>query len=238
LKKKIIKFRPWQKFAEALQTQPVTAISKIPEWYKKMPTFLNNKIKVASINQSSNLTLKMCPPFLDAMTCGYMITLPFDVWVNQEDTPGPKFLWEAIHSNLIESHGEEQYPGLDIPKEFCKDAYKFNTTHIIETPKDYSILLTHPINMIDLPFLSFSGIVDSDKFNLVPINIPFLIKKDFSGIIKKGTPIAQIIPFKRESWGHVTQKHDKSKSEFALLDLKSTLVRAYKNRWWSKKSYE
>jgi hypothetical protein len=30
--------------------------------------------------------------------------------------------------------------------------------------------------------------------------MPFFITKDFVGLIPKGTPFAQIVPFKRESW--------------------------------------
>jgi hypothetical protein len=238
MKKQTIRFRPSKKFAENLQTQPVIAVSKIPEWYKKMPKFLNDKVKIPTVNENSNLTLKMCPPFLDAMISGYIITLPFDIWVNEENSSQPRFLWEAGGPDYVEMHSIDQYPGLKIPKEFSENAYKFNTTHIIETPLEYSLLITHPFNIIDLPFLSFSGVVDSDKYNILPINIPFLIKKDFVGIIEKGTPIAQILPIKRERWSHVVEKYDQNKSEFAILDLKSTIIRSYKNRWWNKKIYE
>ena len=51
----------------------------------------------------------------------------------------------------------------------------------------------------DLPFSTFSGIVDTDKHPMC-ISFPFLIRKDFNGILKKGTPIAQCIPIKRENF--------------------------------------
>ena len=41
--------------------------------------------------------------------------------------------------------------------------------------------------------------VDTDKYP-IPVHFPFLLKKNFEGLIKQGTPIIQVIPFKRESW--------------------------------------
>ena len=49
-----------------------------------------------------------------------------------------------------------------------------------------------------MPFHSFSGIVDTDK-HPVPVNFPFVVKKDFEGVIPAGTPIAQFIFLKRDT---------------------------------------
>jgi hypothetical protein len=46
--------------------------------------------------------------------------------------------------------------------------------------------------------MTFSGIIDTDEFNLTgPLR--FILKEGFEGVIKKGTPLYQMIPFKRES---------------------------------------
>ena len=235
VKKKYIKFKPFWKLFEHLESSPTPAVLKIPKWYKQMPNFINKDIKIPVLDGKSNATLKMCPPFLDSLSCGYTINLPFDLWVHK-DSPGFKFFWETDAYPLVEGHTPLQYPGLDISKEFDENIYKFNTSHCIETPPGYSLLFTHPLNRVDLPFLSLSGIVDSDTFSILPINIPFLIKKDFYGMIEKGTPIAQIIPIKREPWGHEIEKYN-FKNDFGLSILKSTMVRSYKNRWWNKKTY-
>lgn len=235
MKNKVIKFRPWERFSEYLKDHPVPAVSKVPKWYKEMSKFINNE-KVPFIKgHITNLTVKMCPPFLDGLTCGYMIVTPMDIFVKKvgDDVI---FTWNG-EKVLVEKHDKLQFPGLIISDEFHKDAYKFNTTNVIETPPGYSLLYTHPLNRVDLPFLSFSSVVDTDTYKILPVNIPFLIKKDFEGIIEKGTPISQIIPIKRENWKHVIEPHSKEKSEFALLDLKSTIIRSYKNRWWIKKTY-
>lgn len=236
MKNKKIIFRPWEKISERLQHQPVPATSKVPKWYKEMSKFIIKEKKLPIINKQTNLTLKACPPFLDALTCGYSVVTPFDVLVYREKDGGVRFTWPT-DKNFIEIHDALQLPGLKIPDEFEQDAYKFNMTHIIETPPGYSLLFTHPFNRVDLPFLSFSAVVDCDSYQLVPVNIPFLLKKDFEGIIEQGTPVAQIIPIKRENWTNVLEPHSKEKSEFALSDLKSTIFKSYKNRWWQKKTY-
>jgi len=235
MKNKIIKFRPWERFSEYLKDHPVTAVSKVPKWYKDMSKFIDNKKGPFMSEGVTNLTLKMCPPFLDAMTSGYMIVTPMDILV-EKISGKVKFSWNG-EKVLVEQHDRLQFPGLTVSDEFYQDAYKFNTTNIVETPPGYSLLYTHPLNRVDLPFLSFSGVVDTDSYKILPINIPFLIKKDFEGIIEKGTPISQIIPIKRENWKNVVEPHSKEKSEFALIDLKSTIIRSYKNRWWNKKTY-
>jgi hypothetical protein len=51
----------------------------------------------------------------------------------------------------------------------------------------------------DLPFYSLPSIVDTDR-HPAPVNFPFFLRKDFTGILESGTPIMQIIPFKREEW--------------------------------------
>ena len=53
-----------------------------------------------------------------------------------------------------------------------------------------SFILTIQLDMIP-------GYTDKEVLNF---HLPMWLKKDFIGIIKKGTPIAQIIPFKRDNW--------------------------------------
>lgn len=69
----------------------------------------------------------------------------------------------------------------------------------IKLPKGYSAVVTHPFNRYDLPFVTLSGLIDSDEF-FPHGNMPFFIKDGFEGVIPKGTPFAQVLPVKREQW--------------------------------------
>jgi len=69
----------------------------------------------------------------------------------------------------------------------------------IRTPKGYSTMFVQPMHRESV-FTILPGIVDTDEY-YAPINFPMVINDpNFEGLIPKGTPIAQVIPFKRESW--------------------------------------
>ena len=59
-------------------------------------------------------------------------------------------------------------------------------------------MAVHPINRDDLPFRLVTGLVDADRFFDVGINFPAVwIDADFSGVLPRGTPIAQCYPVPR-----------------------------------------
>ena len=53
---------------------PIAATSGLPGWLKAMPTQAFN-----AINMRDEDTIKRCPPFVDAMTCGFLIPLICDL---------------------------------------------------------------------------------------------------------------------------------------------------------------
>ena len=60
-------------------------------------------------------------------------------------------------------------------------------------------MFVQPMHSVSV-FRILPGIVDTDD-SYSPVNFPMVINDpDFEGLIPKGTPIAQVIPFKRESW--------------------------------------
>jgi hypothetical protein len=78
---------------------------------------------------------------------------------------------------------------------------KFNCFWTIELPRGFSLFVTHPINRIDLPFHTLTGVVDSDLYRDNFINFPARwMDPQFSGVLGKGTPVAQCIPIRREDW--------------------------------------
>ena len=78
-KPKQILFQPFDEYVEASQSSPVSASGCIPEWYKKLPRYVNNSDK--PIKALGHKDLKTCVPFRDAMISGYMILLPADIEV-------------------------------------------------------------------------------------------------------------------------------------------------------------
>ena len=59
---------------EGLLPPPVPAAQGVPDWLKTMPA-----TSFSSINQHDDDTIKRCPPFVDAMTCGVLLPLVCDL---------------------------------------------------------------------------------------------------------------------------------------------------------------
>jgi hypothetical protein len=72
----------------------------------------------------------------------------------------------------------------------------------VKTPPGYSCFYLDPFLFQNEYFATWQGIIDTDTFNVGMDNaqIIFYPKVDHSFVIKSGTPLVQIIPFKRETW--------------------------------------
>lgn len=196
-------------FEDFESPQPSNKFS--PNWYKEMPTFYNytqteDQKKIGS-NGNPNLTVKKCVPFRDSMHCGYMIGTPFDCYFTKVNN---KLVINQSYEGdfkLIHEHDIEQYFMYPIPDGYDVVALKWNNPWIIQTPRGWSTLFVAPMHH-DLPFITLSGLVDTDK-HPAPVAFPFFLKKDFSGFIPKGTPFVQCIPIKRKKFtAYVFDKMD------------------------------
>ena len=103
----------------------------------------------------------------------------------------------------------------------------------IKTPPGWSSYITHPIGYPDLPFKSISAMVDTDLL-VTEINTPFTFKKNWSGILEKGTPMFQIIPFERNSWkakySFITEQQHKNNIDIMLTKLKSSYLKYFREK--------
>lgn len=214
-------------------TPPVPSTSLIPEWYKKIPVDNTNKITKGGLPLSNNI--KQCTPFLDAMIAGYTYTLEDDISVYWENGV-PNLYWKT-KKTLITEHSLGQSAGVPVPEGYHPQVLKFHNEWSIELPEGYSLWCTHPANRYDLPFLSFTGFVDVDKYNL-SVQFPFYIKKGWTGIIEAGTPIAQLIPIKRENWEIERAEFNEEETHRRYQNFRKKIVRSYKTKYWSRKSYK
>ena len=192
----------------------------IPSWFKKL-SGVNHGIE----------TIKKCMPFLDTATAGYMVVLSADVYFDGNG------LQQISKTQTVLTHDKSQIEGMVLSPEYHDQPYKWINHFIAKTPKGYSTLLTHPINRMDLPFYTLSGIVETDKFEL-PINFPFFIRKDFKGVIPAGTPIAQLLPFKRSNWKSEVEDQKETKLPAYRFTMHNPPFGFYKKNFWTRKKYE
>lgn len=212
---------------------PKPASRYIPEWYKEMQSYMNGNRQPMG-NGSTSATMKKCMPVFDAITSGYIIELPADVYVSQRDGE-PWYEWSLFE--MIKFHAVEQAPSH--PKRNGMPQYpKFTNLWSIETPPGYSCLFVQPFHR-EAAFTILPGIVDTDSYT-PPVNFPFVLNdRNFEGIIPKGTPIAQVIPFKRDSWEiNIGDKKNFNKQISIAHKINQTFFDAYKNLFWNRKEYK
>jgi len=77
------------------------------------------------------------------------------------------------------------------------DYIKLPNAWVIKTPEGYSSMF-YPV-FGEERFKIFSGIVATDKYS-TPVLLPGVITTESDFTIEAGTPIAIILPFKRDNW--------------------------------------
>jgi hypothetical protein len=175
---------------------PVPARQALPDWLRQMAPRVPSELHQRSIR-----TVKQCPPFVDAMAHGFMVLLPCDVQVAAGrfhwDWPLPELSTPGHPRAPLSFHVPEQLQGSPLAQ--GQDvAIKFNSFWTIELEPGWSLMVGHPVNRLDLPFRLLSGRVDADNFHGVGINFPALwTDKRFTGVLPRGTPVAQCYPVPR-----------------------------------------
>jgi hypothetical protein len=211
--------------------QPQPASKFVPDWYKNMESYIGGNKKPVG-NGKIDATVKRCMPVFDAITAGYIITSPADVYVSIKES-GQYFEWSAL--GLIEFHPIEQAP--EHPDRKPHAYPKWMNPWAIKTPKGYSTLFIQPMHRESV-FTILPGIVDTDTYT-ASVNFPMVINDpNFEGLIPKGTPIAQVIPFKREDWQMEIGSEKELKEQHSITQkLQTKFFDRYKLMFWTKKEY-
>ena len=168
-------------------------------------------------------SVKACVPVLDTLRTGYIIPLWTELIIGYDDPSGgdsgePLIAWnyqglgprdlsktanlQAIERRHLDPKSFETAKGMPIYNRALEIQlpymWTFNSPWTIKTPPGYSCLFTKPLNS-DLPFDFINGIVNTDKYHL-SVNWNFMMNRRFRGTLRVGTPMMQVIPFKRDEW--------------------------------------
>ena len=170
--------------------EPLPAKNVVPAWFRHLPGI--DRSQVSATNDG--LTVKRCMPFLDALSAGWII--PLAVPVRLEITEGGRTVqagWD-FDLEMVSNHSAFQLAGS--PHE-PHPPMKFHNYWTICTPPGWSCLFVPPINRPNHIFEVLSGVVDTDTYRS-PVNFPFVATApDGVYALKKGTPLIQVIPFRR-----------------------------------------
>lgn len=199
----LIRFKAIDSYAKNVAIPPAPASQFIPKWWKEISPFTSDNLMSRDDQDFFyvHATAKKCFPMLDGMTIGYILPLWADVEVSyKKDEIYPTITW-LTDRPVFTNWALEFTENMEHPDDCAPMAFKLSNQYIIETPKNWSCLFVQPLGFPNLPFRTIPGVVDTDRLK-TDINQPIWIKKDFTGVIPMGTPIAQIIPFERQSWTH------------------------------------
>lgn len=225
---------------------PEPSNRKAPHWLRDMDAYYHDESLPLGLKHKDFGTIKSCPAVQDSFNFGYTICMPMDLYLDSTD---PDFLkW---HCPLFFPHDEssvnnlkdfvhpvvlKSVEGYPLETEYHKLFIKLSPFWGIKTETGYSTWFTHPKHVGSQPICILDAIVDTDKF---PARSPyaFAVKKGFKGVIKEGTPIIQIIPFRRENWE--SEVIDLSLEDYRKqgVAVARSFTNSYKKFLWTRKKF-
>jgi hypothetical protein len=207
--------------------RPQPANKLIPEWFKTMPA-------EAPSRDRTKQTVKQCPPFLEALTCGYIIPVPADIWLSLDHQGGFQGKWS--YPGIVLLHDPAQARGA--PFESCP-VVKICNPWLVRTPPGYSTLFTPLLNRFQTQALPLAGLVETDLFYR-EVNFPtvLMIRPGQTVHLAKGTPLVQAIPIKRDEFqAEIVPVDAEKRGAIPQGEDKPENYGFYKENFWRKKGY-
>lgn len=234
----IIRFVAKDSWNAEVHLPPVPAYKMVPDWWRNGTPFVPS----AKDPTGKNLTFegnypannfKKCMPMLDALTAGYIVPLSFDTYIEYEhDFPIPK---TKTQRSYFERHNFLTRE-IQTPYGYHPQVVKFAYGWFPITPKGYSVLVTSPFGYQGLPFLQVPAIIDTDV-STHEFTLPMWVRRDATEILQ-GTPLALIIPFKRDNWKATYETFDGDYYAHVERTQGATMFNHYKKKVWGRKEFK
>jgi hypothetical protein len=220
---------------------PEPGTKNVPDWYRHQPSISGPNPEIPE-NGSFRLTVKKCQAFFDSMSMGYMLKVPVDIYI---DTTEGRFdvqlpaEMQRFKAELIAHHSTEQVSHLPLDQNlYCNQILRIHPTWMVSTPEGFSTLFMQPIHQPPSPLKAVEAIIDTDKF-WSDGHLSFFIQKNFKGIIKQGTPLAQVFPFRRDEWEmEIDKEFDPEKTNLQRRVVRSMFQNGYRLKFWQKKVFK
>jgi len=214
-----------QKELYGATADPYPASQNMPDWYKNASSELSE-------NHLGGNNVASCIPFFDSLTTGWIIPVPVDIEVSIRNG-NMNFDWSS-DIKFVDAHSRETVTD-HFPDEH-KLALQIYHKWAWSVPQGYSVLMTEPFNRMETRWKAMTGIVDADNY-MGPVNGSLIWQDfEFEGIIEAGTPLFQVIPFKRD--GLITEGKVRPMDEEDQLEVDQTTNKVlnkrhyYKNEAW------
>jgi hypothetical protein len=224
--------------------EPEPAYKHIPSWYKKVESFYNGDSTPQNGHQ--NITVKRCIAFLDMLSTGYFLLAPFDIYIDTTDgkqtfdiPAGVLGLQNMGGKQFIGNHDMRQVDGYPFDKNIFIDyLFRIHPIWVVKTDPGVSCMFIQPQHHEESPLYAISAVIDTDSYSSDGL-LSFLVKKNFKGVIKKGTPMVQVIPFVRKDYESeiILNQEEYSIIKSQGIKIRTVFNSGYKKYFWKKKKY-
>lgn len=201
MKKKLTIVPLYDWMADVPEIIPQPAKNYVPDWYKKTPIDNSDNLGFKHKLIPTSRTVRTCPSFMDVFKDGYVLPSPCDIWFKIGDN-GDAWEWQTStdvfrtkNYQLIDEHHDGQFIE-HLPNKEIKKVFKIHYPWFFIAPKGYSIRQMPMMYHYDKDWFVPYGIIKNDMY--AEINPQICITSYNKEIlIKKGSPLCYIIPFKR-----------------------------------------
>jgi hypothetical protein len=205
---------------------PTASIRQAPQYFRQ--------IKPQSSGNPSSGTVKRCVPFLDALSAGFIIPMWCDVYILARDGHiNIEFPPNFQQTETLGTHSAAQIPNHPLSNwAYGNVPLKWINPWVVTTDPGVSCLFTSPLNHMETRFKLLDGVVDTDTY-YNNVNLPFLwTGGDGEFFIAKGTPLVQVIPFRREEQHLEVTPIDDAKRRGVIATLGTKLKNGYRDELW------
>ena len=217
--------------SEIEDTRPVPANKFIPQWWKDMPFDLN--MDKEKYRFESGL-VKQCPAFPDLFSSGYILPMWADTTIYFDKDTGI-YEWKCgSMGSPFKINVFEQYKFIDQANYTYKGnlaniIFQFVNPWYIRLAKGYSVfqlpLFYHPTGKYDI----LPGTYDGHIANTNKLEIAYFTDKE-EIFIKKGTPLVQYIPYKKENFDLVIR--DQTNEDLKMTSLDGVKRMGHFKNWY------
>lgn len=213
--------------AEIEETKPKPANLFYPDWWNSIPR------KIKHDDSRFSLTAKACPSFKDYFSNGFILPAWEDTKIKYDSVSDTWNVEESDARAYFEHdwtiHGQTQFldhVSVKINNLQPTMIFKANSPWRIITKPGWSVMQVPLFYHFNNDFTAIPGIIDTDILH--EANIQLLYFGDGKEItIKRGQPLAQYIPFKRESHSYEVRyqtESDVKKVTNSLFSIHSKFV--------------
>jgi len=223
----------FQGLKETAPIQP--AMTFMPEWFKKMPAQYMKKIMTPDIGKGAPLSsTRLCPGLVEYFKKGFIVPLWSDLLIDvSRKGKEVKWFWKfADDEYKLDVHSPEQFLNY-VPGHAQKTihmVFKVISPWTVQLPKGYSMYQLPVYYQFDPNFHVLPGIFPGDTYSELHSQLCVTTLDQF--IIKRGTPIAHYVPFKREDFKHKILYNDKEMNDFHAISGRKVNSN-FKKRWRS-----